>query len=54
MTRDNLYHHYRTYYVPGNAVMGVAGDFKAKEMLGRIKELFGKILRRDSALAGKA
>jgi zinc protease len=43
MTRDDLYHHYRTYYVPGNAVMGVAGDFKAKEMLGRIKELFGKI-----------
>ncbi len=43
MTRDDLYHHYRTYYVPGNAVMGVAGDFKTKEMLRRIKELFGKI-----------
>jgi zinc protease len=43
MTRDDLYHHYRTYYVPGNAVMGVAGDFKTKEMLSRVKELFGKI-----------
>ena len=43
MTRDDLYRHYRTYYVPNNAVMGVAGDFKTKEMLGRIKELFGKI-----------
>ncbi len=43
MTRDDLYHHYRTYYVPGNAVMGVAGDFKTKEMLSCIKELFGKI-----------
>ncbi len=43
MTRDDLYHHYRTYYVPANAVMGVAGDFKTKEMLSRVKELFGKI-----------
>ena len=43
MTRDDLYHHYRKYYVPGNAVMGVAGDFKTKEMLSRVKELFGKI-----------
>ena len=43
MTRADLYRHYRTYYVPNNAVMGVAGDFKTKEMLGRIKELFGKI-----------
>ncbi len=43
MTRDDLYHHYRTYYVPGNAVMGIAGDFKTKAMLSRIKELFGKI-----------
>ncbi len=43
ITRDDLYHHYRTYYVPANAVMGVAGDFKTKEILSRIKELFGKI-----------
>lgn len=43
MTRDDLYHHYRTYYDPANAVMGVAGDFKTKEMLSRVKELFGKI-----------
>ncbi len=43
MTRDDLYHHYRTYYVPCNAVLGMAGDFKTKEMLERIKKLFGKI-----------
>jgi zinc protease len=43
MRRDDLYHHYRTYYVPGNAVLGIAGDFKSKEMLGRIKDLFEKI-----------
>ena len=43
MTRDDLYRHYRTYYVPNNAVIGVAGDFKTREMLNRIKQLFGRI-----------
>jgi zinc protease len=43
MSRDDLYRHYRTYYVPGNAVLGVAGDFKTKEMLSRIRKLFGLI-----------
>ena len=40
MTRDDLYAHYKTYYVPNNAVMAVAGDFETKEMLVRIKERF--------------
>ncbi len=43
MTRDELYGHYRTYYVPNNAVMGIAGDFKTREMLARIRELFESI-----------
>jgi zinc protease len=43
LRRDDLYRHYRAYYVPNNAVMGVAGDFKVQEMLARIKELFGSI-----------
>ncbi len=43
MSRDDLYRHYRSYYVPNNAVMGVAGDFEADEMLARITELFGPI-----------
>jgi zinc protease len=43
MTRDDLYGHYRTFYVPNNAVMAVAGDFKTKPMLARIKELYEKI-----------
>jgi len=40
MTRDDLYKHYRTYYVPNNAVMGIAGDFNTREMLARLKVLF--------------
>lgn len=43
MTRDDLYDHYRTFYVPNNAVMAVAGDFDTNAMLGRIKELYGPI-----------
>jgi zinc protease len=43
MTRDDLFNHYRTYYAPNNAVLGVAGDFKTEEMLGRIRELFESI-----------
>jgi zinc protease len=40
MTRDDLYNHYRSFYVPNNAVMAVAGDFDTKSMLARIEELF--------------
>ena len=40
MTRDDLYNHYRTFYIPNNAVMAVAGDFDTQSMLARIKELF--------------
>ena len=43
ITRDDLYNHYRTYYVPNNAVLCIAGDFETKSMLKRIKELFEKI-----------
>ena len=47
MTRDDLYNHYQTYYTPNNAVMALAGDFDAAQMLGRIEELFGGIKRGD-------
>jgi len=43
MNRDDLYEHYRTYYLPNNAVMAVAGDFETDQMLGRIKELYEPI-----------
>ena len=43
MTRDDLYNHYRAFYIPNNATMAVAGDFDTKSMLARIKELFEPI-----------
>lgn len=43
MTRDDLYQHYRRYYVPNNAVAVIVGDFHTPEMLARVQELFGDI-----------
>jgi len=40
ITRDDLYRHYKSYYLPNNAVMAVAGDFDTDEMLARIKESY--------------
>jgi zinc protease len=43
ITRDDLYTHYRTYYVPNNAIAVAVGDFDTSEMLARIEELYGDI-----------
>jgi zinc protease len=43
MQREQLFNHYRSHYVPGNAVLTVAGDFKTDEMLARIHENFESI-----------
>jgi zinc protease len=42
MTRDDLYNHYRSFYIPNNAILAVAGDFETDAMLKRIRELFEK------------
>jgi zinc protease len=43
MGRNDLYNHYRTYYVPNNAVLAVAGDFETEEMLVHIRQLYEPI-----------
>ncbi|HSL47401.1 MAG TPA: pitrilysin family protein [Anaerolineales bacterium] len=43
MTRDDLYDHYRRFYLPNNAVMAMAGDFDTKSMLKRIRDLYEPI-----------
>lgn len=43
ISRDDLYDHYRRYYVPNNAIIAAVGDFDAKEMLERIGKAFGPI-----------
>lgn len=48
MTREDLYAHYKKYYVPNNAIVVAAGDFDADEMLGKIQNAFGKIPRGEN------
>jgi zinc protease len=45
--RDDLYAHYQNYYVPGNALIAIAGDFKTEEMLARLTELYAAIPMTD-------
>jgi len=43
ITRDDLYRHYRTYYVPANAIVVAVGDFEAGAMLEVIRRHFAAI-----------
>jgi zinc protease len=43
MTRDHLYEHYRTYYVPNNATLVIAGDVEPDDVLARAARVFGAI-----------
>ncbi len=43
MTRDDLYGHYRRYYMPNNAIAVAVGNFDPDRMLARIIELYGDI-----------
>lgn len=45
--REDLYEHYRAHYVPGNAILTLAGDFETDEMLERIRELYGPLANAD-------
>jgi len=47
ITRDQLYHHYRTYCVPNNALAVAVGDFDADDMAGLIEAHFGALPRGD-------
>jgi zinc protease len=43
MTRDDLYRHYRQYYVPNNATLVVVGDVDTDDVLRGVERHFGKI-----------
>jgi len=43
MTRDDLYGHYRQYYVPNNATLVVVGDVATDDVLNRVERHFGSI-----------
>jgi zinc protease len=48
MSRQDLYNHYRTFYTPSNSVLAVSGDFRARPMLARIRQLFGSLPERPA------
>ena len=43
MQRDDLFSHYRTYYIPNNAVLAMAGDFETESMLERLRQAYETI-----------
>jgi zinc protease len=43
MTRDDLYAHYRRYYVPSNATLVIVGDVEGDDVLRRAERFFGGI-----------
>jgi zinc protease len=43
MTRDDLYGHYRRYYVPNNATLVIAGDVEPDDVLRRVERALGSI-----------
>jgi zinc protease len=43
ITREDLYQHYQTYYMPNNAILCLVGDFDSDTMLKRAEELFGSL-----------
>ena len=45
LTVEEVRAFYRTYYVPNNALVVAAGDFKAPELLEKIRRAFGPIPR---------
>jgi zinc protease len=45
MTRDDLYGHYRRFYIPNNAIIVVVGDVDADDVLRRAEKYFGEMAR---------
>jgi zinc protease len=43
MTRDDLYGHYRRFYVPNNATLVIVGDVDADDVFGRAEKYLGGI-----------
>jgi zinc protease len=43
MTRDDLYGHYRRFYIPNNATLVVVGDVQTDDVLRRAEHHFGQV-----------
>lgn len=47
LTHDALYAHYRTYYVPNNAIIAIVGDFNAGEIERITERYFDRVVSGD-------
>jgi zinc protease len=47
MTRDDLYGHYRRFYVPNNATLVIVGDLSTDEVVRAVESHFGRLEARD-------
>jgi zinc protease len=45
ITADEIRAFYKTYYVPNNAILVIAGDFKAADVMARVRTAFAPIPR---------
>ncbi len=45
ITREDLYHHYQTFYSPNNAIAVAVGDFDSDTLIEQISQRFGSIPR---------
>lgn len=50
ITRDDLFDHYRKYYVPNNSMLVVVGPYSAKKMLPKVEEFFGPLSKRETPI----
>src|SRR5262245_16215815 len=54
MTRDDLYGHYRRYYIPNNATLVIVGDVDTDAAVARVAHHFGSIRPGDDVPRVKA
>ncbi|HEX9374149.1 MAG TPA: pitrilysin family protein [Roseiflexaceae bacterium] len=43
ITRDDLYAHYQTYYMPNNALLVLVGDFETDALMHKVEQYFGDL-----------
>jgi zinc protease len=54
ITRDDLFDHYRKYYVPNNALLVVVGPYSSKKMIPKIEEYFSALAKSDRPIESVA
>jgi zinc protease len=43
ITREDLFNHYQTYYMPNNAILVLVGDFETDALMHKVQRYFGDL-----------